>query len=68
MTTAANESMMGIMVDASLQGHNLTEWKKVENGDGWQAVCRKCDKSVWVGSQGLIYSLLDDTCPTSKVE
>ena len=63
MTTEINESMMEVMVNAALNAHDLTEWEQVQEGDGWQAVCRKCGKSVWVGSQGLIYSLLDDPCP-----
>lgn len=57
----ANEPMMEAMVNAALNGHDLGEWIPVKTG--WQANCRKCSKSVWVGSEGVIYSLLNAPCP-----
>jgi hypothetical protein len=59
---AADESMMEIMVNAALAGHDLAEWSLVEDGRGWQARCRVCGETVWVGMTGVQYSLLSDRC------
>ena len=60
----ADESRMEVMVDAALSGHDLTVWEYDDKRStpGWQARCRRCDRTVWVGAQGLIYSLLDESC------
>ena len=59
---AADESMMEIMVNASFAGHDLAEWALMEDGRGWQARCRVCGETVWVGMSGVQYSLLSDRC------
>ncbi len=59
---AADESMMEVMVDAALTGHDLAEWILVEDGNGWQARCRRCHGTVWVGTSGMQYSLLAACC------
>ena len=59
---AGDESMMELMVNAALSGHNLTEWVLVEDGSGWQARCRLCQEIAWVGTSGVQYSLLSDRC------
>lgn len=62
----ANETRMEIMVNAAFNGHDLSEWQLTESEDGWQATCRKCAGTIWVGKKGLQYSLLTDPCPSSK--
>lgn len=63
---AADESMWEIMVESALAGHDLTGWEVTEDGRGWQARCRRCSQTVWVGVSGVQYSLLADSCLTSK--
>ena len=64
--TAANESMLEIAVNAAAAGHDLSGFEPVQDGDakpnGYQAKCRKCGQTAWVGDSGLIYSLLDSEC------
>lgn len=59
--------MLEVMVNATLNGHNLGPWVADENElggvTGWQALCRQCARSVWVGSRGVLYTLLADRCP-----
>ena len=59
---AADETMWAAMVEAALAGHDLTSWQLTEDGNGWQAHCRRCEKTVWVGASGVMYSLLSDRC------
>lgn len=59
---AADEAMMEIMVNAAAEGHDLTAWVLTEDGAGWQARCRRCQGTVWVGRSGVQYSLLAETC------
>ncbi len=47
-------------VNAALSGHDLGPFDEVDNG--YQAACRLCGKTVWVGESGLMYSLLEDVC------
>lgn len=55
------ESILEAQVEAALQGHALTPFEPLDKR-GYQAVCRQCEGSVWVGSSGLIYSILSETC------
>lgn len=59
---AADESMMEIMVDAAVAGHDLTAWQLTEDGSGWQTRCRCCQETAWVGVSGVQYSLLSEIC------
>lgn len=54
------ESLIEAAVEAVLGGHELERWQQVETG--WQATCKLCDATVWVGENGLGYSLLADSC------
>jgi hypothetical protein len=58
---ALRESILQTQVDAALQGHDLTGYEVVDER-GFQAKCRKCGGTVWVGVNGLIYSMLADSC------
>ncbi len=58
------ESILEAQVEAALGDHNLTQWEDVENG--YQAVCKLCQVTTWVGENGLRYSLLADTCPNQE--
>jgi len=45
----------------AFSGHDLGPFEPVETvTGGYQAECRKCDKSVWVGDNGVMYSLLGE--------
>ncbi len=57
----ARAAILEVQVNAALAGHDLGPFEEVDNG--YQAKCRRCGKTVWVGENGLIYSLLADTCP-----
>lgn len=66
LTPQAKASMLEVMVDASLQGHDLGPFEPVDViTGGFQAVCRRCARSVWVGENGLMYSLLEENCSKS---
>jgi hypothetical protein len=51
------------MAEAALGGHDLGEWEQVENG--WQARCKSCGQTSWIGDTGLRYGLLEEQCPQS---
>ena len=63
---AANESMLEIAVNAAAAGHDLSGFRPVNATEGlpngYEARCRKCGRTAWVGEGGLMYSLLDDIC------
>jgi hypothetical protein len=57
------ENVLEAQVEAAFQGHDLGPFEPVENTiTGFQAVCRKCGQSIWVGKNGLMYSLLGERC------
>ena len=62
------ESILEIQVNAALTGHDLGPFEPVESfeGSGWQARCRRCDQTAWVGESGLMYSLLGERCATAE--
>ena len=63
----AREAILESQVNAALAGHDLGPFEPVDNeaGRGWQARCRNCGKTVWVGAEGLMYSLLGESCEGS---
>jgi hypothetical protein len=61
-STAAKRVQLRIMVEATLSGHDLTPFEPVDP-NGRMAHCRHCGYTVWVSDQGLLYSLLPDSCP-----
>jgi hypothetical protein len=57
-------AVLEAQVNAALQGHDLGPFDDVDTRiGGWQAECRRCHMTVWVGESGLMYSLLAETCP-----
>ena len=67
MTTKdANNAMLEIAVNAAAAGHDLSGFKPVDATDGlpdgYEARCRNCGRTVWVGADGLVYSLLGENC------
>jgi len=60
------QSMMEIMVNAALVGHDMTPFEPVADDNqltpGYQTTCRRCKKTAWVNNAGMMYSLLDDAC------
>ena len=67
ISQAAKESILEIQVDAALLNHDLGPFEPVTSvaGGGYEAHCRRCDLSAWVGESGLMYSLFDEPCPTN---
>jgi hypothetical protein len=58
------DAILEAQVEASFQGHDLGPFEPVEVlTGGYEARCRKCNQSAWVGDSELMYSLLDDSCP-----
>ncbi len=69
LSKAAKESILAIQVNAALSGHDLGPFEPVEVlTGGYEARCRKCNQSAWVGDSGLMYSLLGEECQdTSEI-
>jgi hypothetical protein len=61
-TSAAKRAQLRVMVAATLSGHDLAPFEPIEP-NGQTAHCRRCEFTVWVSEQGLLYSLLPDPCP-----
>jgi hypothetical protein len=60
-TDPARAAILEVQVDAALANHDLGPFEDVDPEiGGYQAECRRCGKTVWVGKQGLIYSLLGE--------
>lgn len=65
-TVAAKASMLEVMVEASIQGHDLRPFEPADEiTGGYQSICRQCGQSLWVGENGLMYSLLEGGCSKS---
>ena len=58
------DAMLEAQVEAALGGHDIGPFEEVDNG--YQAACRRCDMTSWVGADGVRYSLLEDTCPGAE--
>ncbi|MEM9773399.1 MAG: hypothetical protein AAF902_02380 [Chloroflexota bacterium] len=54
------ESIEEAAAEAAASGHELTPFVKVENG--FQATCKLCEMTTWVGHSGIRYSILSDQC------
>ena len=61
-----NENILEIQVEAHLQGRDLASFELCEDEKGYEARRQQCGGTVWVGRQGLIYSLLSERCPGEK--
>ena len=59
-TDQVRAAILQARVNAALSGHDLGPLRLVD--DGYQAACRRCGKTVWVGESGLLYSLLGESC------
>lgn len=58
---AFKTSILHAQVEAAFQGHDLAAFEPVDER-GYEARCRRCKGSVWVGVTGLLYSVLSDRC------
>lgn len=56
-----SESRLEVMVSAALDGYDLGPFEPVD-GDGYQARCCTCGRTVYVGENGFICSLLEKEC------
>jgi hypothetical protein len=53
------DAILEAQVEASFQCHDLGPFEPVEVlTGGYEARCRKCNQTAWVGESGLMYSLL----------
>ena len=63
----AREAMLEVMVNVAGGGHDLTGFDPIQDQDrdpnGYEARCRRCNLTAWVGDGGSIYSLLAAECP-----
>ena len=58
------ESILEGQVEAALQGHDLGPFQVLASTiGGYEARCRLCQMTTWVGENGLRYSLLEEKCP-----
>jgi len=59
-TESAKGAILETQVNAALSGHDIGPFEPVETfeGAGYQARCRRCNQTAWVGESGLMYSLL----------
>jgi hypothetical protein len=63
LTESAKATNFEVQVNAALNGHDIGPFEPVDTvSGGYQAVCRRCGKSVWVGDSGVMYSLLGEEC------
>lgn len=53
-------AILEALAEAALGGHELEAFAAVENG--YQTRCARCGATSWVGTQGLRYTLLENTC------
>ena len=62
---AVDATILEIQVEAHLQRHALGSFVLTEDERGYEAYCAGCGMSVWVGTNGVFYSLLEESCPQS---
>jgi hypothetical protein len=56
-----NDTILKIQVNAQLSGHDLSTFDPLPDQSGkYQAVCQRCQKTVYVQQNGVMYSLLGD--------
>lgn len=62
------ESILEAQIEASFQGHDLGPFEQVTDrvAGSYQAECRLCKGTFWVGDNGLRYSLLEDKWPRPR--
>ena len=61
-------AILEAQVNAAMDGHDLGPFEPVDTRiGGYQAQCRQCGQTVWVGEYGLMYSLLGDRCNVLRV-
>jgi hypothetical protein len=60
----ARASILECQVNESLAGHDLGPFEPVTDRvtGGFEAKCRRCGQTGWVGDNGLMYGLLGDDC------
>ena len=58
---AVSAAILEAGVTAALGRHDLGHWESTETG--WNAACKVCGGTIAVGKNGVLYSLLDDSCP-----
>lgn len=67
LSKEAKTSMLSIAARAALAGHDLTGFEPFTdiggNPNGYQAKCRRCGRTGWVGEDGWQYSILASVCP-----
>ena len=66
MSSETKRAMLEIAVNAVFGKHDLSGFEAVDAAvgmpKGFEARCRRCERTAWVGEDGLTYSLLGDEC------
>ena len=66
MSSETKLAMLEIAVNAVFGKHDLSGFEAVDAAvglpKGFEARCRRCGRTAWVGEEGLSYSLLGDSC------
>ena len=61
------ESLLEAQAEAALGGHELEPFQAVDTiSGGYEARCKLCQMTTWVGENGLRYSLLEDRCKGAR--
>lgn len=61
MSDSGQEAQLEIIITDGLDGRDLAAFELLDQpGRGYQIGCRNCRKKVWVGKNGLVYSLLGE--------
>ena len=60
----AKAAILEAQVRAALGGHDIGPFDPVASpAGGYHSECRKCGQTVWLRDDGLMYSLLEESCP-----
>ena len=58
------EAILEAQAEAALGGHDIGSFQAVDTiTGGYEARCKLCQMTTWIGENGLRYSLLEDSCP-----
>jgi len=64
----STQDILEAHVNAALAGHDLSPFEPVTDREtgGYEARCRQCGKTVWVGENGVQYGLLGEWCEAAR--
>jgi hypothetical protein len=66
ISSGTKQGMLEIAVSAVFGKHDLSGFEVVDASvgmpEGFEAWCRRCGRTAWVGIDGVAYNLLGDNC------